>query len=295
MLRTYKDSVALLTGGGSGLGVAMAKELLARGAARVVLADVRPEAAAAAAKELGDRATAATLDVRDLTAFRALVDDVAKREGRIDYFFNNAGTGTFGTAERHLPEDWKLVLDVNLYGVVNGVQAAYPVMMRQGFGHIVNTASIAGLLPTPLLIAYTTSKHAVVGLSRALRLEAAHYGVRVSVLCPGPVRTPLLTGGAFGAVRTATKVPDETIQKWWKRIGPIEPDVFARVALDDVRKNRDVIVVPHSLGFGAWLFRAFPSLERTALANDLQKSRRMMPEAFAPTESRTVNIGPTPK
>src|SRR5439155_13844601 len=94
--------------------------------------------------------------------------------------------------------DWHKVFDVNLRGVVNGVQAAYPVMLRQGFGHIVNTASVAGLLPTPTIVSYCAAKHAVVGLSTSLRVEAAEAGVRVSVLCPGAIKTPILEGGKYG-------------------------------------------------------------------------------------------------
>lgn len=280
MLRTYEKAVAIVTGGASGLGVALAKELLARGAARVILADIRADAAKAAAAEMGPLAAAAGLDVRDLEAFRALVDATVKGEGRIDYLFNNAGTGILGTADQHLPEDWKRILDVNLFGVVNGVQAAYPRMIGQRFGHIVNTASIVGLFPSPLVIAYATSKHAIVGLSRALRLEAAHHGVRVSALCPGVVRTPMFTDGAVRAFRP---IPAETLSTWRARITPMEPADFAKAALKGVAKNRELVVVPRGLGVMAWLFRALPFLERSVLAKEMASARVEMPELFVTT------------
>ena len=97
-----------------------------------------------------------------------------------------------GSVNLYSIEDWNQIIDVNLRGVINGIQAAYKIMMEQGFGHIVNTASMAGLMPGPGNVAYTTTKHAVVGLSKSLRAEAAHRGVRVSVLCPGVIRTPIL-------------------------------------------------------------------------------------------------------
>ena len=105
---------------------------------------------------------------------------------------NNAGVAIGGLLEELDERHWSKALDVNLRGVINGVTAAYEVMRAQGSGHILNTASLAGLIPAPAMLPYTTTKHAVVGLSTALRAEAASQGVRVSVLCPGFVDTPLL-------------------------------------------------------------------------------------------------------
>ena len=106
--------------------------------------------------------------------------------------FNNAGIAIGGSAHDYGIQEWNQIIDVNLRGVVNGVQAAYCIMIKQGFGHIVNTASITGLMPTPGQVAYSMTKHAVVGLSLSLRAEAALLGIRVSVLCPGAIRTPIL-------------------------------------------------------------------------------------------------------
>src|SRR5438445_11777233 len=93
------------------------------------------------------------------------------------------------------------MIDVIFGGVVNGVEAAYRVMLAQGFGHIVNSASVQGLVPTPLMASYGATKHAVVALSNSLRIEAAPAGIRVSVICPGVSRTPLLEGGRDAKVR----------------------------------------------------------------------------------------------
>jgi len=124
-----------------------------------------------------------------------LVGQIFADQGRLDYLFNNAGIAATGDAAHYTLESWRKVVEVNVMGVVHGAQAAYPAILRQGFGHIVNIASTAGLLPTPSLVSYAASKHAVVGLSRALRAEAQSRGVRVSVVCPGVIRTPMLQGG----------------------------------------------------------------------------------------------------
>ena len=133
--------------------------------------------------------------MRDAVAVQALVDEVAVRHGRLDFMFNNAGIVIGGRTDEMSREHWDRVIDVNLKGVVNGVVAAYPLMVSQGHGHIVNTASTAGLAPAVLVAAYSASKHAVVGLTGALRPEAARFGVRVSVMCPGAVDTPILDAG----------------------------------------------------------------------------------------------------
>jgi NAD(P)-dependent dehydrogenase (short-subunit alcohol dehydrogenase family) len=181
----------IVTGGGSGIGRALCFELGRRGA-HVIVADIDAEAAAITAKEItsrGQMATSHRLDVTQPTEVKLLIDDVAHRHGRIDVLFNNAGIGIGGEAQHLSLDDWRRVLEVNLFGVINGVQAAYPRMIEQGFGHIVNTASIAGLFAFPIALPYTTSKHAVVGLSRALRAEGAALGVKVSVVCPASIDT----------------------------------------------------------------------------------------------------------
>ena len=141
-------------------------------------------------------ATAAVVDVRDASGFQKLVDDTAAEHGRLDYLFNNAGIGIAGEERDVSLEDWNTVLDVDLHGVVHGVRAAYALMVKQGHGHIVNTASLAGLLPSPGLVPYAMTKHGVVGLSLSLRAEAAEHGVRVTAVCPGVVDTPILTRAA---------------------------------------------------------------------------------------------------
>ena len=191
MRKAFAPQVSIVTGGASGIGKAIAAELVARGS-HVVIADLDLAAAQAAARKLGPRTDAVELDVVDAAAVRAVVDAVVAEHGRLDVMVNNAGIGLGGLLEELDERHWDKAIDVNLRGVVHGVTAAYTVMRRQGSGHILNTASLAGLIPAPSMLPYTTTKHAVVGLSTALRAEAAALGIRVSVLCPGFVDTPLL-------------------------------------------------------------------------------------------------------
>lgn len=187
-------AIALITGGGSGIGAAVGT-LLARNGDTVILADIDTEAADTVPPDRGLWWSRGVRDVgraRHGCSLARLVDRVVSEHGRIDLIFNNAGIGVGGPIEELTEEHWQRIADVNIMGVVHGVRAAYPHMLAQGDGHIVNTASLAGLIPSPMLAPYAMTKHAVVGLSLSLRSEAALHGVRVSALCPGATETPIL-------------------------------------------------------------------------------------------------------
>jgi NAD(P)-dependent dehydrogenase (short-subunit alcohol dehydrogenase family) len=269
-LRTFAGAVAVVTGGASGIGQALG-EALARRGATVVLADLqggRAQAVAADIRAAGGRATAAELDVVDFAAVRRLIEETVAAHGRLDYLFNNAGIGINGEVRHYQIEDWYRVFDVNLRGVANGVQAAYPVMLRQGYGHIVNTASMAGLVPSPWVVNYTATKHAVVGLSLALRVEAAAAGVRVSVLCPGVIRTPILEAGKYG--KWLQPIDPERLREHFRRMRPMDPAKFAEKVLPAVARNRAIIIQPAWWRLFWWLNRLSPwlgeYLNRKALA-----------------------------
>jgi NAD(P)-dependent dehydrogenase (short-subunit alcohol dehydrogenase family) len=266
----FRDKVAIVTGGASGIGRALC-EALAREGASVVVADVRPDGAEAVARgiaERGGKATAVVLDVRDAAAVRALVDETASRSGRIDYLFNNAGIAVGGDAQDVAPKDWEDVLDVNLKGVVNGVLAAYPLMVRQGFGHIVNTASLAGLGPAPGTVSYAASKHAVVGLSTSLRAEAADLGVRVSVVCPGLIDTPIFTNSRYVGVER------EDVQSLMP-FRPIPAPRCAEAILRGVRRNRSIIVVTAHAKVIWWLARLSPRIVERLALRQVRKYRQL--------------------
>jgi NAD(P)-dependent dehydrogenase (short-subunit alcohol dehydrogenase family) len=188
--------------------------------------------------------------------------------------FNNAGIGVGGGFELHTIEDWDRVLDVNLKGVVYGVHAAYKIMLDQGFGHIVNTASIAGILPIIGVAAYTVSKFGIVGLTKTLRAEAALKNIRVSLLCPGVVRTPILEGGKHGKLYPG--VTAEQQREMWESLKPIPPETFAIKALNSIAKNKAIIIIP-SWWKRFWrLDRMFPLLGIRLASKRHQKGMERM-------------------
>jgi NAD(P)-dependent dehydrogenase (short-subunit alcohol dehydrogenase family) len=275
-LRIFHDAVAIVTGGASGIGRALGEELAKQGC-EVILADRQIELAREVASGIGSsggKARAAELDVTDSSAVETLVRKVVDRTGRLDYLFNNAGIGIFAEARQHGLEDWERIVDVNLRGVIYGVQAAYPVMLDQGFGHIVNTASMAGLMITPLLVSYAATKYAVVGLSKSLRVEAAPLGIRVSVICPGVVRTPIMEGGKYGKI--LLKFPPEFEKRMLKRLRPMDPNVFANKVLGAVAKNQAIIIVPSWWRLIWWLHRLSPSLAMLLAQKDYQEIKKVV-------------------
>jgi len=248
----FGGKTAIVTGGASGIGRAVSEQLASRGA-NVILTDINAgllEETAKAINDAGGKGRGIQLDVRDFEAVKKVVDDTVEENGRLDYIFNNAGIGIGSVAHEHTHEAWCKVIDTNLNGVINGVAAAYPVMVKQGSGHIVNTASMAGLLPLTCEISYTTSKHGIVGLSGALRIEGALHGVKVSVVCPGFIRTAIYTSGEYIGLN----------QEKLLRLFPkgTSPEKTAEVILADVERNRAVIIPPRYMRPLWWLQRLAP-------------------------------------
>jgi NAD(P)-dependent dehydrogenase (short-subunit alcohol dehydrogenase family) len=243
--------VAIVTGGASGIGQALCHALAARGAI-VIVADINAAGAqdvAAAIRRRGAQAAAHTVDVADADSVNRLVQQTIAAHQRLDYLFNNAGVAVTADARDLRLEHWHRVMGVNLLGVIHGVQAAYPIMARQGHGHIVNVASLAGLLPYPTNLPYTTTKHAVVGLSLSLRAEAADLGVKVSVVCPGSVRSGIYAASPILNVRLDQMRPALPFKL-------IEADDAARRILAGVARNQPVIVFPPYARVLWWVYRA---------------------------------------
>jgi len=265
----FSGKIALVTGAASGIGRALGEELCRRGA-HSILADVNIEGAELCATEIctaGGSAEAVNLDVTDAEAVRKVVEKTVARHKRIDYLFNNAGIGIGADTRDTALADWKRVIDVNLWGVIYGIDAAYSIMIDQGFGHIINTASMAGLIPFPVITSYTASKHAVVGLSLALRAEAQDLGVRVSVICPGFVQT-----GIFDASKTINIDRGKMI----KEIPFAFPaDFTARRILKGVRRNWAVITPTPDGRPLWWVYRTFPWLFTRFLRKMIRDVRKM--------------------
>ncbi len=276
MASSVSGKVAFVTGGASGIGAALATALV-DGGASVWIADRQLGAAQELAQRLnsaGGQAYAVELDVRDYPSFERVVAQVLQQSGRIDYLFNNAGIGVGGEIDTYELDDWNDVFDVNLRGVVHGIQAVYPIMIRQRSGHIVNTASMAGLLAAPGSASYTATKHAVVAISKVLRVEGERHGVQVSVLCPGAIRTPILTGGKYGRM-TMTGLSDQQMLKFWEPMRPMAPEKFAERALRAVLRGNAVIVLPAWWKAAWYLERLSPALSMRVARRTLKRLREM--------------------
>ena len=252
-----------MTGGGSGIGAGLCRELARRGA-RVVVGDIRAADAQRVAEEIaaaGGQSEPRAVDVSDELAVQRLVTETAAAYGRLDYLFNNAGIAIGGDARDLTREHWQQVLDVDLYGVLHGCLAAYPVMARQGFGYIVNTSSAAAFFPDPGNGPYCTAKHALIGLSLSLRLEGADLGVKVNVVCPGLVRSNVyqyagvvnMPGLAALSGRDRERAAGAT-----DRMMPA--DRAAQVILDGVERNKAVIVFPANVRWVRRLYAVLPAL-----------------------------------
>ncbi|MGV9670734.1 SDR family NAD(P)-dependent oxidoreductase [Gordonia sp. NPDC003504] len=268
---TFAGRTAIVTGGGSGIGAAFTTALAVAGV-DVVCTDIDLTAAqrvADACAALPGDVGAAHLDVTDAAAVRATVDSVVESHGHLDLMFNNAGIALGGNTEMLTVQQWDTVVDVNIRGVIHGVAAAYPHMIRQGSGHIVNTASMAGLTAAGLLTSYVMSKHAVVGLSLALRTEAAAHGVGVLAVCPAAVETPMLDAdGVGGFDGRAYYLSGQGIST------PYPAARLAAETLDAITRNRPLLVVPVQARM-AWRFsRLAPGLMQTMAARFVAGQRK---------------------
>lgn len=197
-MKELAGKVAVITGGGSGIGRGMALAFADAGM-HVVIGDIEPEAGERVRREVAEKgvtAIAEPLDVVSRDAMQAFAERIYGELGAVHLLCNNAGVVTFDLMDDIRDEDWRWVLSVNLEGVINGLQAFLPRMKAQvGEKHIVNTASIAGIGPHEGIAPYVASKYAVVGISETLHAEQARHGIGCSVLCPGNVHTRIVASG----------------------------------------------------------------------------------------------------
>jgi len=268
----FADKVAIVTGAASGIGEALGKAL-AQGGAKPVLADINVSRLNKVAESIiaaGHAAEAIPLDVSNYDDVKKLVDDTASKHGRLDFIFNNAGIAVGAEVRDCSIDDWRDVLDTNLMGVVHGVASAYPLMVQQGFGHIINTASIEGLVPFPATVSYAASKFGVVGLSNSLRIEGRDLGVNVSVVCPGYIKTPI-----FETCKMIKIDREKVLADLPDRLG-ITAQECARVILKGVERNKAIIVVTAMAKFLWLLQRISPNLILWMMGRNLKKSRKEM-------------------
>lgn len=258
----FTNKTAVVTGAASGIGYALCLRLAQYGAV-VYATDVNEaglqKLAAECAEKHGSTMHTHVLDVSDQQAVDALLQRAKSDTGSLDYVFNNAGIVVGGYFENTPIEVWQKIVGINQWGVVYGTQSAYAIMAAQGHGHIVNTASTAGITPVPYSVAYATTKHAVVGLSTSLREEAKATGVKVSVVLPGVVETGIFDsaistkGYDYAGAMKKVVVPSITAEK------------AAGFICKGVQRNKAFITFPLYNRLIVLVYRLFPSLMSAAI------------------------------
>ena len=223
-----QDKVVVVTGGASGIGWSLARRLAREGARKVVVADLDGEGAARVAGEIGDAAVSARVDVAREDEVRSLIKRTEEEWGPIDLFCSNAGIFARGGLETS-QERWERMLDVNFMSQVYVARHLVPRMIDRGGGYLLITASAAGLLSQVGSVTYAATKHAAVALAEWISITHGDEGIKVSVLCPQAVRTPMLTSGEGSAA---------TVD------GMIEPDEVAGVVIEALDSER-FLVLPH--------------------------------------------------
>lgn len=265
--------IVLVSGGARGIGAALARAHRERGDT-VVVADLEPTAP-----------DQHLLDVRDRDAYLRVAEQVLARHGRIDVFHNNAGIAVAGTQAEMTAQHWDDLIDTDLRGVVHGIDAVYPHMRRQRSGHIVVMGSLAGIIPVPAMVPYSAVKSAVVTMSRALRVEARRHGVRVTVVCPAFVDTPLLSSFNPGMRPTlANRVGLRLVRQL--QGPPMDPDRLAETVLRALPRDPETVLAPRPLAQVAVLGeRLVPGVVRRA--SSLALTRYLSMPVSERTDART--------
>ena len=269
---SLRDRVAVVTGGASGIGRALV-DVFAREGARVVIADIEEAGALAAARAVearGGTALAVRTDVTDLAQVQALADRAFGELGSVDVLCNNAGVAIWGALDQATHRDWQWVLGVNLWGVIHGLEAFLPRMIAgKRRGHVVNTASMAGLVATRGLGIYNTSKYAVVGLSETLAKDLAPHGIGVSVLCPMGVATRIRVSDRNRPTHLRNEAADEAAPVTLDG-DTLAPESVAEMVLSAILENR-LYVITHHEGLEP-IRRRFQRIERALLEQKLQQT-----------------------
>lgn len=254
-MKSDSQKVAIITGGGAGMGRALAEQL-ANSNCAIVIVDVNIEGAKEVVTDIvqrGGTAEGHSLNVTDSSAIEQLVTATVKKYGRLDYMFNNAGIAIGGDARDLSIDQWHKVLDVNLNGVMYGTLAAYKIMAKQGFGHIINTASATGLVPQPGNAPYATSKHGIIGMTLSLRAEGADLGVKVSAVCPGYVQTNIYK--SMEVMKMSRETAAARLPK--KAVSAVDA---ASIIVRGVEKNDAIIIFPAAVRIAWRLYRWWPKL-----------------------------------
>ncbi len=248
-IKHLKDKVVVITGAGSGIGRLTALAFARKGA-DLVIADLSEERLVRVAAEIeqsGARVLVRTLDVSDRAQVEAFAKFVIRERGHVDVLHNNAGVSAGGTVADSSIENWEWIFRINFWGVLFGIKAFLPYMIERRCGHIVNTASLFGLIGIPGTPAYCSTKFAVVGLGETLRAEVAQYNIGVSTICPSWMKTQIVADGRMEVKENIRANRDSVVRAYEKYAWP--PEWAAKAVVKAVRKNKAVVPV----GPDAWV------------------------------------------
>lgn len=243
-MKTFENKTAFVTGAASGIGLALTKALVAEGA-NVMMADINTDNLEAAFAVIDNPARTSTIicDVADHTSVAATAKATLERFGQVDLLFNNAGVGLAGKSGNIATEDWKWIVDINLMGVVYGVEVFLPHMLsRGGQGHIINTASMAGHMAAPYMAPYNATKFAVVGYSEGLKLELENTDIGISVLCPTWIKSNIYNASA-SRPSLGGKGEDNSGDAVYQQVKHVvdngmDPEIYAALTLNAIKENR---------------------------------------------------------
>lgn len=240
----FKDQVCIVTGANSGIGYAISEELLKRGAI-VYMAGRNPQKISDAAKKLSkyqNQIHTLNVDVTQQKQVQKAIEDTFNEEGELNFLFNNAGVGGTKPFTIATLDDWKMIIDTNLWSVIYGVYTAIPIMLKQGSGHIINTSSIAGILPMPFQSLYCLTKFGVTGLTESLKYEYAERGLRFSTICPSAVVSSIWNKGIDGRSEGKLEIPEDAY--------PADKAAFD--ILNGVAENKGIIPIPQEFNADMW-------------------------------------------
>ncbi len=254
-MKDFRNKVVVITGAGSGIGRATAMAFAGEGS-KLHITDINKQRIDAVAEEIrrkGAEATPYVVDASNREAMKKFADEVFAAAGRVDILHNNAGIAVGCTIDKTSIEDWERVINVNLWGVIYGVHYFLPRMIEQGGGHIVNTASAAGLTGMPTLAPYTATKFALVGISEVMNIELRRYGIYTTALCPGIIATNIVKDSKIDICdKKGRSLKDSTVKFYAQRGAP--PERVAKDVLRAVRKNRPIQPSPYH-AYLFWIIR----------------------------------------
>jgi len=267
-MKDFVDKQVLITGGASGIGLALAKDFSGRGA-KIIIADRNEEAIKKAGTELdaiGAKPLFIKVDLLHAEEVERLAKSALEQAGRVDILVNNAGIGVACPVWKLDVEDWDAVMSVNLRAPILLVHYLLPHMIERGSGHIVNVSSLAGKIGTPALATYTSSKFGLVGYSEAIRSELMSKGIGVTVVCPGIVKTPILE---TSVIKGLVDIPREPPYDY------ISPEKAASIIIRGIMKNKRLVVpsgLPMYLGYQS--HKLFPGLIHYVARKTFEKWER---------------------